>query len=206
MGDSMIPSWLTMLRDAEPILRVLNPISYSGRLGPLFAFGKGRWRVLNADRRQYGTSLLVELQSAVNKACTEPDLLSIYNDVIEKLRRVLSMLVLDSPGADSRDGDGDMTMSPAAGPQLPPKLEAWDIFVWQWDAAKDFIPLLRGNELRQEAVVIYAHFLIMLKKLENQWWLEGWARHMMERVWTALDEEHRLWIQWPIEELGWVPP
>jgi hypothetical protein len=145
----------------------------------------------------------VGLQSVINKSCTEAELLPIYNDVIDQLRRVLSMLVLDNPSPDS---DGDTTMSPAKGPQLCPKLEAWDIFVWQWDAAKDFIPLLRGSEPRQEAVVIYAHFVIMLKKLENQWWLEGWARHLMERVWESLDEEHRQWIRWPIEELGWVPP
>lgn len=190
----MIPSWLTMLRSAEPILRVLDPESYNGRLAPLFAFGRGRWRVLYGGdhQRPSGDSLLMDLESSVNRGCKEPDLLPIYQKVIDNLRRVFSMLALD----------GDTATAHA------PKLEAWDIFifVWHWGAAKDFIPLLRGNEPRQEAVAIYAHFLIMLRKLENQWWLEGWARYMMERVWTALDEEHRLWIQWPIEELGWLPP
>lgn len=204
MGDAMIPSWLTMLRSAEPILQILDPRSYKGALTPLFAFGRDRWHVIWRKSQAPGTSIMLELQSTINKTCTEPELLYIYNDVIDKLRRILSMLVLDSsPGETARDGDGDTAMAP---PSPPPRLEAWDIFVWQWDAVKDFLPLLRGSEPKQEALVIYAHFLITLKKLENQWWLEGWANHIMERVWASLDEEHRLWIQWPIEELGWVPP
>ena len=204
MGESMIPSWLTMLRSAEPILSVLNPASYKGALSPLFAFGRDRWQLVWRGPQPTGSSILVDIQSTINKTCSDPELLFIYNDVIDKLRRVLSMLVLDtSPRETPLDGDGDISMSAGSGVS---RLEAWDIFVWQWDAAKDFVPLLRESEPKQEAVVIYAHFLVMLKKLENQWWLEGWATHIMEKVWASLDDEHRLWIQWPIEELGWVPP
>lgn len=200
----MIPSWLTMLRSAEPILRVLDPKSYKGALSPLFAFGRDRWRLIWRGPQPSGSSILVDIQSTINKTCSDPELLLIYNDIIEKLRRVLSMLVLDTSGQETpRDSDGDVSMSAGSGIS---RLEAWDIFVWQWDAAKDFFPLLRGPGPRQEAVVIYAHFLVMLKKLESQWWLEGWATHIMEKVWASLDDEHRLWIQWPIEELGWVPP
>lgn len=204
MGESMIPSWLTMLRSAEPILSILNPQSYRGALTPLFAYGRERWNLIWRKAQAPASSILVNLQNEINRTCDDPEVLCIYNYVIDKLRRILSLLVLDtSPGDSSRDGDGDTSMASAP---ATPRLEAWDIFVWQWDAAKDFVPLLRGSEPRQEAVVIYAHFLIMLKKLENQWWLEGWATHMMEKVWASLDEEHRLWVQWPIEELGWVPP
>lgn len=197
-----------MLRGAEPILKVLQPVTYKGSLGPLFSFGRGRWRIIYGDgeHRNSGSSLLVDLQAFVNRTCTEPDLLPIYNNVIEQLRRVLSRLVLENHSKESPDNDGDTDMTPSTGHSPQPRLEAWDFFVWQWEAIKDFVPLLRGTEPRQEAVMIYAHVLIMLKKLENQWWLEGWARHMMERVWATLDQEHRMWIQWPIEELGWVPP
>lgn len=202
MGESLTPSWLTMLRSSEPILQVLNPQNYKGPLGPLFAFGRGRWKIIYGNSHPVDGSLLTDLQSAINKSCTEPAILAIYNDTIERLRRVLSM-VFEVP-ADGDDGDGHSASGTT--PKYLPKLEAWDIFVWQWDAAKEFIPLLRETPPQQEAVIIYAHFLIMLKKLEGYWWLEGWAKHMMERVWNCLDEEHRLWIQWPIEELGWVPP
>jgi hypothetical protein len=202
MGESLTPSWLTMLRSSEPILQVLNPQNYKGPLGPIFAFGRSRWNIIFGNSHPVDGSLLMDLQSAVNKSCTELAPLAIYNDTIERLRRVLSM-VFEIP-AGGNDGDGHSALG--TNPKYLPKLEAWDIFVWQWDVAKEFIALLRETPPQQEAVTIYAHFLIMLKKLESHWWLEGWAKHMMERVWDCLDEEHRLWIQWPIEELGWVPP
>ena len=198
-----------MLRSAEPILRILNPVTYKGILSPIFSYGRERWGVINRELQGRDSSLLSDLQSAVNKTCTNPELLLIYNDVIGNLRHVLSYLV---PYPYGRSGNPDGA-APSPDPSTPrpsyaaaPKLEEWDIFVWQWDSAKDFIPLLRGSDPPQEAMAIYAHFLIMLKKLENQWWLEGWATHMMEMIWASLDEEHRLWIQWPIQEIGWVPP
>ncbi|RYP75434.1 hypothetical protein DL769_003828 [Monosporascus sp. CRB-8-3] len=40
----------------------------------------------------------------------------------------------------------------------------------------------------------------------GQWWMQGWADHLIERSWSMLDEEHRLLIRWPIEEMGWVAP
>jgi hypothetical protein len=152
---------------------------------------------------------MVHLQAAVNRSCTDPGLLSIYNSVIDHLRNALVRLMphaSNGTGQDREDSISNPSSPTSAQQQIAPALEAWDIFVWQWDAAKDFIPLLRGSAPHQEAMTIYAHFLVMLKKLENQWWLDGWATHLMERIWNSLDDEYKLWIQWPIQELGWIPP
>ncbi|KAH8176536.1 C6 zinc finger protein [Sarocladium implicatum] len=212
LGDAIVPSWLTMLRSAEPILKVLNPSTYKGALSPLFSYGRERWRVLYGDTRWKDNSLMVDLQAAVNRSCSDPGLLSIYNGVIDHLRNVLGRLMPQVSNKPTQTQEGSLSGPSSPGsisgqtslPVTP--LEAWDIFVWQWDAAKDFIPLLRGDAPHQEAMTIYAHFLIMLKKLDTQWWLEGWAIHIMERVWASLDDEYKLWIQWPIQEIGWVPP
>ena len=201
-----------MLRSAEPILRVLDPSTYKGALGPLFSYGRERWRVLYGETPCKENSFMVDLQTAVNRSCSDPELLSIYNGVIDHLRNVLGRLMPQPPNnaTQARQGSlsGPSTPASTSGQLLPASspLEAWDIFVWQWDAAKDFIPLLRGAAPYQEAMTIYAHFLIMLKKLDTQWWLEGWAIHIMERVWACLDDEYKPWIQWPIQEIGWVPP
>jgi hypothetical protein len=41
--------------------------------------------------------------------------------------------------------------------------------------------------------------------LDSCWWMEGWATHLIAKIYHLLDEEHRLWIRWPIEEIGWIP-
>ena len=57
----------------------------------------------------------------------------------------------------------------------------------------------------QEAVVIFAHFSILLKHHESHWWLQGWAEHLISRAYEILDDEHRSWIEWPMREVGWMP-
>ncbi|PNH44799.1 hypothetical protein VD0004_g2936 [Verticillium dahliae] len=191
MGQSAFPNWIFLLRSHEPIIERLDPHNYTGPLSPVFALGRERWHVLNRWEQQLpGPPLLGELSALVTKAVTDPDLLNTYSFAIEHLRRVLTLLVAN--------GDG------ALGPAV--RLEGWDVIMWKWQVAKDFLPLLQGPDPAQEAVAIFAHFLILIKKVEDQWWLEGWSTHLMAKVWEKLDQEHRLWVQWPIEELGWVPP
>ncbi|KAL3293622.1 C6 zinc finger protein [Colletotrichum asianum] len=69
---------------------------------------------------------------------------------------------------------------------------------------EDFIPLL---ELRtQEALSVLAHFAVILKRCENQWWLQGWAVQIMSGVYQQLDHDHKHWIYRPAAEIGWVFP
>ncbi|KAL2166317.1 hypothetical protein VTG60DRAFT_2949 [Thermothelomyces hinnuleus] len=116
-----------------------------------------------------------------------------------------------SPGGATPSVSARAAAAPAeaAASAVPPawsKLEAWDILVWQWTQGKDFLPLLESASPPQEAVVIFAYCLLVLKKLENQWWLEGWADHLMGKTWALLDEEHRHWVVWVTEQMGWIPP
>lgn len=147
--------------------------------------------------------LLRDLERLVAKTCAEPDLVPIYHAAIGHLRRILGMVI---PEATTTADDAVSSSEGSRVAQQRPWLDIGDIFVWKWTVASDLLPLLREPAVRQEAVTIFAHFLILLKKLESQWWLDGWAAHLMDLVWAALDQEHRLWIQWPVEELGWVPP
>lgn len=79
-----------------------------------------------------------------------------------------------------------------------------DAFVWHFAMAEDYMPLLQQG--RQEAVAIFAHSLIMFNAVNRSTWLHGWDIILLARSYDVLDYQHRLWIQWPIEEIGWVPP
>ncbi|KAH6694018.1 hypothetical protein F5X68DRAFT_267289 [Plectosphaerella plurivora] len=217
IGENVFPQWIFLGR-YQPVIKVLDPPNYAGPLHALFQNGKSRWRIVLGSHVPVNPNVLADLQAAVNKACDDPALLEIYNNIITHLRRFLCMLLQPSAGAgtgstgvnDEDEPMGGVGSTPGSaghfGPLGPTQLEPWDIFIWQWTVAGNFLPLLQGPEARQEAVAIFAHFLILFKKLESQWWLEGWATHLIEKAWAMLDQEHRLWIQWPIEELGWVPP
>ena len=77
--------------------------------------------------------------------------------------------------------------------------EPADIFVWLYRLSDGFLNLLK--ERAQEALVIFAFYCVIPKRLESNWWIEGWSAHLMSRIFHVLDQEHRLWIRWPIEEM-----
>ncbi|TQN72791.1 Sterol uptake control protein 2 [Colletotrichum shisoi] len=183
MGESSFPDWMFLLRGTRSILKVLQPQVYTGALLPMFNHGRERF-MHSRDESKIQPELLSDLQRLVNKTCADPVLLPVYNHAIDELRCTLSIFLWDG-------GRG---------------MDITDAFLWKYLMAEDFLPLLKSPGETQEAVAIFSHFCILLKRLENEWWLQGWATHLISRAWDMLDQDHRLWIQWPIEELGWVPP
>ncbi|KAK3401385.1 hypothetical protein B0T20DRAFT_114022 [Sordaria brevicollis] len=84
-------------------------------------------------------------------------------------------------------------------PQPGPGGDVLDAMLWLWAVSDSLVPLLKIPT--QEAVAIFAHFGILLKHHERQWWLQGWGDHLILRAKDILDEEHRGWIEWPLRVL-----
>lgn len=76
-------------------------------------------------------------------------------------------------------------------------------YSWLLKISDEYIQLLKDAD--SQALCILAFFSVLMRDLEKKWWLEGWAIRLIRRVYHLLDEAHRLWIVWPIEQLGWVP-
>ncbi|KAJ2994963.1 hypothetical protein NUW58_g1408 [Xylaria curta] len=75
--------------------------------------------------------------------------------------------------------------------------------MWLVKVPDPFIKLLKSHD--SEALCVLAFFCVLLRRLEHLWWIEGWAFHLIERIYTTLDERYRPWIRWPLEEVGWAP-
>ncbi|KAI8961026.1 hypothetical protein F5Y11DRAFT_358003 [Daldinia sp. FL1419] len=76
-------------------------------------------------------------------------------------------------------------------------------FMWLFKVHENFVKLLKERD--NEALCVLAFFCVLLQRLDYTWWIEGWGVHLVERIYSVLDEGYRLWIRWPIEEIGWVP-
>ena len=77
------------------------------------------------------------------------------------------------------------------------------VFTWLYHISDDFLKLLKETD--QEALCVLGYFCVLLKQQENNWWIEGWATYLVSQIYSQLDGMHRLWIRWPIEQIGWVP-
>ncbi|KZL79769.1 c6 zinc finger protein [Colletotrichum incanum] len=181
--ESAFPDWTFLLSGACSLIKLLNSKKYEGPLTPLLTYAKERFFAARDDSRAQ-PGALESLRQRVNDSNVDEDLLRIYNLAIDELRHPMSLALHEG-------GRG---------------MDILDIFIWKYFVSDEFLPLLKTPGANQEAIVIYAHFCIVLKKLESQWWLQGWAMHLISQAWELLDETHKPWIQWPMEELGWAPP
>lgn len=104
-----------------------------------------------------------------------------------------------TPSTPSTEGGGaSSAVSTVAGPALTSS-----VYYWLYCMENDFLDLI--VQRRPLALVVFAHFVVLLRVLSGCWWMQGWTTHLMQEIWELLDEDHRLWICWPIEELGWRP-
>ncbi|EFQ35800.1 hypothetical protein CGRA01v4_04030 [Colletotrichum graminicola] len=181
--ESAFPDWTFLLSGAVSLLKLLVSRNYKGPLTPLLTYAKERFFTARDDSLARPGALEC-LRQRVNNSGIDADLLRVYNLAIDELRHTMSLAL--------HEGGRNMDII--------------DIFIWKYFVTDEFLPLLKTPDAKQEAIAIYAHFCIVLKRLESQWWLQGWAMHLISQAWELLDESHKPWIQWPMDELGWAPP
>jgi hypothetical protein len=71
---------------------------------------------------------------------------------------------------------------------------------WPISLPLAFLDCLRRHE--PMALVIVAHYCILLDRLKEHWWIEGWSTKVMGAIWRDLDENWRPSIQWAMDEIG----
>ncbi|KAK6858738.1 hypothetical protein PG995_005302 [Apiospora arundinis] len=182
-GESGFPDWLFLLKGTRVFIDAVQtqPADDNGVLTILFNHGSDRW-LMRENRPVHTTHVHQQLDNmAVLIVLRQPDqrLRDIYLRAIGELHKSFSLANCGS------DETNDLT----------------DAFVWIYAVIDDLVPLLRVPT--QEAVAIFAFFSVFFKRLGTQWYIEGWADHLISKAYSLLDEEHRLWIQWPLEEMGW---
>lgn len=184
LGESGCPEWMSLLRGTKSLLVLMGERVHTGPLSRLFVHGQKRWLAMHPEIKPgyqdnpSDDSPFFKLQKWLEESVENRETLKVYLSAVSELRATFRLL------------EGGW------------QLDATDVFVWVWQVADEFLSFLEAPT--QEAVAIFAHFCVLLKKLDNQWWLKGWGDHLMSRAYHMLDSQHKLWIQWPIEQIGWV--
>ena len=177
--ETGIAEWLFLLRGTRFIADMAAQTLHSGSLGPMFTSGMRRDQLRTSDSN--GEDHLAELQYLISRTATDEHTSYIYKISVEELRK-------------------SFAVASKCGPQT---YELSDAFIWPYRVSEDYLRLLK--QLAPEALAIFAYFCILLKRLDSHWWMTGWSTHLISRIYDLLDQEHRLWIRLPIEEIGWVP-
>lgn len=72
------------------------------------------------------------------------------------------------------------------------------VYVWPGSISQEFIELI--YERNPEALVILAHYCVMLKKIDYNWYFSGVGAGMLAAIGGELDEDYAPWIEWAIAQ------
>ncbi|KAK2743641.1 hypothetical protein FQN57_004750 [Myotisia sp. PD_48] len=174
-----IAEWMYLHRGTRKIVALAEKELKVGSLTPMFTMGARRAQSVGPESSQ--SEHLTQLRSLIMESTIDVDIQHIYLSSIDSLRRSFNQIY-------------NISNHPA---------DLVDIFIWPFQLSEEFLALLKQH--RNEALVIFVFFSVLLKHFDGYWFLEGWSIHLISRIYHILDHEHRLWIRWPMEEIGWTP-
>jgi hypothetical protein len=183
-SESGVAEWLMLVRGTRSIMDSSVPSLVSGPLGPMLIEGYRKIQKMNTEGREASSAqrVLQDLRNVIQRSTTDQQNLEVYMGAIEELQKSFTIVY--------------------KGPHQT--LETGDVFMFLFLVSQDYLVLLRQQT--QEALAIFAFFCAIAKQLEKFWWSEGWSMGLLSSVYELLDKEHRLWVRWAVEEVGWVPP
>lgn len=183
MGDSGLQEWMVFFHGMRVIVKSSHDTLKKGVLSPMFAAGKRRsqlWEKYGSERPAAMEHLEI-LRGLIRRHIREPDLLQVYMEAMSELQKPFALAYCG----------------------VFQTLETSDVFIFLFRVSEEYLLLLK--EPTQEALAIFAYFCAVAKLLEGKWWSEGLSCHLISEVYPLLDEDHKLWVQWAIEEIGWLP-
>jgi hypothetical protein len=169
VGENGIADWLFLVKGTSFIIEASEDHLIIGPLGLMFLAGRRRSTIREefmANNPQTDNPL-TKLQERIQENCSDPEHVDTYTHAIDTLR--MSFVFIYNQG--------------------PRGYETGDIFFWVFKVADEYLQLLKMQT--QESLVILAYFCVVLRRLDSQWWMEGWSTHLISKIWNLLDEEHR---------------
>ncbi|GAW12374.1 hypothetical protein ANO14919_017400 [Xylariales sp. No.14919] len=180
VSNGILPDWFLICRGIRTLLQSEGEAVLSmSSLDALFYAGMKlsiRWENANQEHER-----LKDLEDTI-RSRSDPHKIPELCDGLLTLRRCFNLFFTSDSSEEERMRSALM---------------------WLVKIPDPFIELLKSHD--SEALCVLAFFCVLLKRLEHLWWIEGWAFHLIERIYTTLDHRYRLWIRWPLEEIGWAP-
>ncbi|KAF2136472.1 uncharacterized protein K452DRAFT_313167 [Aplosporella prunicola CBS 121167] len=198
--------WLGLYKGMRFVVETSGNVLFEGPLAPM----------LRAARRSLPKGL------THNDECrpvTDPDAPSLRPGEHERMQALRPLVDAPSPfreayrlaldnlscwytpgyldGSSSSGGNSDdCTDDAGAGSRLPL------FFTWIYILRDDFVACLQAKE--PIALIVFAHFAVLLRRFDSLWVLAGWAQHIISGIYDFLDEGWRGWLAWPAEQIGWT--
>lgn len=74
------------------------------------------------------------------------------------------------------------------------------VLSWPITVGPEYIALLAAR--KPMALVILAHYAVVLEEIRDSWWVMGWGRQLIREVEGVLEGEWKGLVEWPLRRIG----
>jgi len=173
--DSLLPNWIDLLRGSHNILYTNWDWLISGPFAPIF---RGPKQVVCFSKNPDDDRLTALNALFTSSVPAEQDILDVCRVALDELRRTAALPYSPSLHFDVKAAS----------------------LIWPGRVSPAYIQLVR--ERRPEALVLLAHYSVLLYAGRDCWCLDKLGQHLLRAVFQCLAPEWRSWIQWPWEKLN----
>jgi hypothetical protein len=57
------------------------------------------------------------------------------------------------------------------------------------------------KELKPEALIVLAHYSLLLNKADHAWYMQGMSRRLLQTIHSKIGKEWESWIAWLLQHL-----
>lgn len=178
--DDPAPDWLQVLRGS---CHIFKPVQGYIQSQPMVAMMVDDADYDAGSANSYSEPQLDKLYSLVNAKHA-------YKPTEDQHSALLSALtLLSSAFVKARRAQAKNAYT------LHVPLYAWAILV-----PDSYLELLKQRH--PVAIILLAHYCLLFLPLEGLWYMQGYSKRIITRIFRQLDEQWRPWLQWPCEEVG----
>ncbi|GFF38370.1 conserved hypothetical protein [Aspergillus lentulus] len=76
------------------------------------------------------------------------------------------------------------------------------VFMWVFHVPDRFFQLVQKRDAF--ALIILAHFCVLLHDLRNHWWMSSWGYKVIVAIYRTLDADLRYSLSWPLLQIGYT--
>jgi hypothetical protein len=175
-----LADWMVLMRGMNFIIDSSESNLLAGPLALMFQSGHRRYQERLNEPFTLGSvhdDQVLLLQQRILDSCANSGNVDAYTGALMEVRKSLTVLYAYAE-----------------------TYEVSDAFVWVFKTPEAFFSLLRSKD--QAALCIFAFFCVSLDRLSGHWWAQGWSTHLLSQIYRLVDDQHRWWIQWPIDQVG----
>lgn len=165
---------------------------------------RGIRTTLSSIRREQFVKTHAPATRSKNRPLPAQEVPEEYEKQLDELREHIDCVSKDTPDHEDDTKSVDVLREMYDNRYQGIDTEYHVAFGWLYRMSDEFLDRLQQRD--PIPMIVYAHFVVLIRALEQFWYMQGWTHHVMSGIWESMPREYRAWLDWPTKRVAWIKP